>query len=104
MKLFKVKKIGEQKITVDIDRISVIGSNRDVVISDPGCNEDYKVTITGDDVFTPLKVGQNILADLRCDPSFINNEWKDEYYLMYFQPLEDNAIVEYVDDWTTRLV
>lgn len=104
MKRFKIKKIGEQNITVDKYSCCVKGIYRKVVFTDLGGNEDFDITLTGGDALIPLERGQHVLADLRCDHFWINNEWKDEYYVMSITPIEKNAIIEFVEDWTTHLV
>lgn len=104
MKVFKVKKSSNQKVTVDKYCGRVPKSFRKVVLSDFEVNRDYEIILTGNNAMIPLKEGQNVLADLRCDSLNFNNEWIEEYYVLFFQPLEDDAIVDYVEDWTIHLV
>lgn len=104
MLIAKIKKVGELNITVIKGRNSIDGCFRKVVLTDLGDNEDFDITLTGGDAMISLEVGQNVLADLRCDQLYINGEWKDEYYTKSFIPLEKNAKIEFIEDWTSRLV
>jgi hypothetical protein len=100
----EVKKLIEQRITVDKDCGFVDGCYRKVVFTNFGGGEDFDITLTGGDALIPLEVGQRVMADLRCDHYWINGEWKDEYYIMSIKPLEMNVKIEFVEDWTTHLV
>lgn len=106
MQICKVKKIGEQRITVEEGCSGVNGCSRKVVLTNFSGNEEFAVTLMGDDALVPLKEGQNVLADLRWDSYRCANSgtWVDEYYVMSIKPLEDDVKIEYVKDWTTRLV
>lgn len=102
--VFKLKKIGEQRITVDEGCNSVNGCFRKVVLTDLGGNEEFAVTLTGDDALVPLKECQNVLVDLRWEHFRTFGEDHDEYYVMSIRPLGDDVKIEYVKDWTTRLI
>ncbi len=104
MNILKVKKIGELIITVNKSGSSVSGYYRKAVFTDLVDNEDYDIALTGGDALIPLEVGQHVLADLRWDSYRINGEWKDEYYVMSIKTMDQNYKLEFVDDWTTRLV
>jgi len=106
MKVLKIKKLEEQRLTVEKGCNSVDGCYRNATLSDIDDNEEYAVTLTGDDALVSLKVGQKVLVDLRCDSHrcAIDGEWYYEYYVMSIKPLEDNVKIEYYKDWTTQII
>ena len=104
MVILKVKKIDELIITVNKGSSSLDGCYRKVVLTDLRDNEDFDIALTGGDALIPLEVGQHVLADLRCDHLRINGEWKDEYFVMSIKTMDQNYKIEFVEDWTTRLV
>lgn len=104
MDILKVKKIGELIITVIKGSSSVDGCYRKVVLTDLGDNEEYDIALTGGDALISLEVGQHVLTDLRWNSFKMNGEWMDEYYVMFIKPMNQNYKVEFVEDWTTRLV
>lgn len=104
MKILKVKKFFELIITVDKGGSSVSGYYRKAVFSDLGDNEDYDIALTGGDALIPLEVGQHVLADLRWDRYWINDEWENEYFVTSIKTMDQNYKIELVEDWTTRLV
>ena len=104
MVILKVKKIDELVITVDKGINSVSGYYRKSVFTDLGDNEDYDIALTGGDALISLEVGQHVLTDLRWNSFKMNGEWMDEYYVMFIKPMNQNYKVEFVEDWTTRLV
>jgi hypothetical protein len=104
MEILKVKKIGELIITVNKGSSSVDGCYRKVVLTDLGDNEDYDIALTDGDALISLEVGQHVLTDLRWNSFKMNGEWMDEYYVMFIKPMNQNYKIEFVEDWTTRLV
>lgn len=104
MVILKVKKIGKLNLTVDKGSSSVSGCYRKAVLADLRDNEDYDIALTGGDALIPLEVGLHVLADLRCDSYKLNDEWKDEYFVVSIKTMDQNYKIEIVEDWTTRLV
>ena len=104
MQVSKVKKLEELRITVEEGCSGVNGCFRKVVLTDLGGNEEFAVTLTGDDALVPLKEGQKVLVDLRWEHFRMFGENHDEYYVMSIRALGDDVKIEYVKDWTARLV
>lgn len=99
-----VKEIREQEITVNKVSGCVESCFRKVVLTDLGGNEDYDVTLTGGDALNPLKKGQLVLADLRCDYLRIFGEEKKEYWVAFICPIEMGTQIKFIEDRTTHLV
>ena len=104
MKILKIKKIGELIITGHKGSSSVDGYYRKVVLTDLGDNEDYDIALTGGDALISLEVGQQVLVDLKCDSFKLYGEWIDEYFVTFIKPMDQNYKIEFVEDWTNRLV
>lgn len=104
MIVFIIKKFYKQNISIYKNSDVPVGIYRKVILTDCEGNVDYDITLTGGDARLPLEVGQHVLADLRFDSIKIDGEWKDEYYVNSIIPIEKNAKVEFIDDWTTHLV
>lgn len=106
MKICRLKKLSEQKITVYEGSDCVEGCYRNAVLTDMSDNEDLEIVLSGSDAFIPLIERQRVLVDLRVSSGRCANDgkWYHDYYVMSIHPIEENAKIEYVKDWTTRLV
>lgn len=104
LEVCKIKTLSEQVITLYEGSDCVEDCYRNAVITDMDGSKCYDITLRGGDAFIPLKVGQKVLADLRWDSTKMDGVEYDHYYVMSIHPLEMNAKIEYVKDWTTHLV
>lgn len=103
-KIFKLKMLYEQVITLYEGSDCVENCYRNAVLTDMDGSKCYDITLRGGDALIPLEVGQKVLVDLRWDSAKMDGVDYDYYYVMSIHPLEMNAKIEYVKDWTTHLV
>lgn len=104
MKVYKVKSLGKQIVSIDEYYCCVNSCTRNVVLTGVDDDETFEVPLIGNDALLPLKEGQKVLVDLRWDHHKMFGECYDEYYVKSITPLDDDVRIEYVQDWTTRLV
>ncbi|MCR4602547.1 MAG: hypothetical protein K5683_03290 [Prevotella sp.] len=103
MEIYIIKKICEQIVTInDFNEVGKV--ERKLVINNLKDDEEIELTLIDDDALVPLKVGQKVLIELRCESYSCYGKRYYHYYALSISPLEDNAKIVYHKDYTTRLV
>lgn len=103
-KIIFIDQLSELKTTVNKYCGSVEQIYREIGITNLAGKKFCNVVLTDEDALLPLKVGQQVLADLRMDSCKMFGEWCDKYYITSIKPLPENVKALTTDDWTVHLV